>query len=44
MLNTATQIVQDTQAVDAALSKIGLSRDIVVEVARSAAAASLDFS
>lgn len=39
MLNTATQIVQDTQAVDAALSKIGLSRDIVVEVARSAAAA-----
>jgi len=39
MLNTATQIVQDTQDVDTALSKIGLSRDIVVEVARSAAAA-----
>jgi hypothetical protein len=39
MLNTAPLIIHDTQDVETALSKIGLSRDIVVEIARSAAAA-----
>lgn len=39
MLDTAPLIVRDTQDVEKALNEIGLTRDIVIEVALSAAAA-----
>lgn len=42
MLEIAPLIVRDTQDVETALSKIGLTREIVVEVALSAAAARAD--